>query len=127
MRTHTTWLARMALVPLALTLTLTLTPRPARAFCGFYVGGAGAKLFNNATMVVLMRDGQRTVLSMQNNYQGPPTDFAMVVPVPIVLQEENVKTLPAAISTAWTSSPPLVSSNTGSRTRAGVRRRGGSR
>ena len=46
MRTHTTWLARMALVPLALTLTLTLTPRPARAFCGFYVGGAGAKLFN---------------------------------------------------------------------------------
>ena len=97
MRTHTTWLARMALVPLALTLTLTLTPRPARAFCGFYVGGAGAKLFNNATMVVLMRDGQRTVLSMQNNYQGPPTDFAMVVPVPIVLQEENVKTLPAAI------------------------------
>ena len=45
-------------------------------------------------MVVLMRDGTRTVLSMQNNYQGPPEDFAMVVPVPVVLQKENVKTLP---------------------------------
>jgi hypothetical protein len=35
----------------------------------------------------------RTVLSMQNNYQGPPSDFALVIPVPVVLKEENVKTL----------------------------------
>ena len=69
-------------------------PREARAFCGFYVSGADAQLTNNATQVVLMRDGTRTVLSMQNNYQGPPQDFAMVVPVPVVLQKENVKTLP---------------------------------
>jgi MYXO-CTERM domain-containing protein len=65
----------------------------AQAFCGFYVSGAETKLTNNATQVVLMRDGTRTVLSMQNNYQGPPQDFAMVVPVPVVLQKENVKTL----------------------------------
>ncbi len=69
----------------------------ADAFCGFYVAGADAKLFNNATMVVMMREGTRTVLSMRNNYQGPPENFAMVVPVPIVLQQENVKTLPTAI------------------------------
>src|SRR5689334_7036824 len=75
----------------------SLTPRAADAFCGFYVAGADTKLFNNATMVVLMREGTRTVLSMQNNYQGPPENFAMVVPVPIVLREENVKTLPAEI------------------------------
>jgi hypothetical protein len=36
-------------------------------------------------MVVLMRSGTRTVLSMQNDYQGPPESFAMVVPVPAVL------------------------------------------
>ena len=69
----------------------------ADAFCGFYVAGADAKLFNNATMVVMMREGTKTVLSMQNNYQGPPENFAMVVPVPIVLKEENVKTLDATI------------------------------
>jgi hypothetical protein len=69
------------------------TAAHADAFCGFYVGGADAKLFNNATQVVLMRDGTRTVLSMANNYQGPPSNFAMVVPVPVVLQKENVKTL----------------------------------
>jgi hypothetical protein len=76
---------------------LTLLPAEARAFCGFYVAGADAKLFNNATLVVMMRDGTRTVLSMQNNYQGPPANFAMVVPVPIVLQKENVKTLPREV------------------------------
>src|SRR5271170_987397 len=69
----------------------------AGAFCGFYVSGAGGQLTNNATQVVLMRDGTRTVLSMQNNYQGPPQDFAMVIPVPVVLQKENVKTLDRAV------------------------------
>jgi hypothetical protein len=82
---------------LALSATLATAglaaPSTAHAFCGFYVGGGGAELFNNATQVVLMRQGTRTVLSMANNYQGPPTDFAMVVPVPVVLQEADVKTL----------------------------------
>ena len=72
-------------------------PSPASAFCGFYVSGADAKLYNNATQVVLMREGQRTVLSMQNNYQGPPRDFALVVPVPVVLQQGDVRTLPRAL------------------------------
>lgn len=63
------------------------------AFCGFYVGGAGQKMFNNATEVVLMRHGTTTVLAMENNYQGPPENFAMVVPVPVVVKEGQVKTL----------------------------------
>ena len=74
-------------------LIVTVSPNPASAFCGFYVAGADADLVNKATMVVMMRDQSRTVLSMQNNYEGPPEDFAMVVPVPVVLQEDNVKVL----------------------------------
>ena len=69
-------------------------PTVAQAFCGFYINGAGGEMFNNATQVVLMRQGTRTVLAMQNNYQGPPADFAMVIPVPVVLHEPDVKTLP---------------------------------
>ncbi len=88
-----TWSMKRWMWGCALALVMLLGVSSAEAFCGFYVAGADAKLFNNATMVVLMRDGQRTVLSMQNNYQGPPENFAMVVPVPVVLQEENVKTL----------------------------------
>src|SRR3982751_6023664 len=91
-RVFTTLLSAAATLAIA-----AAPPREAQAFCGFYVGGADKKLFNNATVVVLMRDGTRTVLSMQNNYQGPPESFAMVVPVPIVLQKENVKTLPREV------------------------------
>jgi hypothetical protein len=72
-------------------------PRDARAFCGFFVAGSDAKLTNNASQVVLMRKGNRTVMTMSNNYQGPPESFAMVVPVPVVLHKENVKTLPADV------------------------------
>jgi hypothetical protein len=81
----------------AVALACVGAPAVADAFCGFYVSGADASLYNNATLVVLMRDGTRTVLSMQNNYEGPPQSFAMVVPVPVVLQKENVKTLPREV------------------------------
>jgi hypothetical protein len=81
------WLAVLALC----------MPGAAQAFCGFYVTGADTSLYANATMVVLMRDGTRTVLSMQNNYQGPPEAFALVIPVPTVLKQDQVKTLPRDI------------------------------
>jgi len=34
---------------------------------------------------------------MANNYQGPPQDFAMVVPVPVVLGKKDVRVLPREI------------------------------
>src|SRR5215475_10646176 len=77
---------------LAILLALVL-PRAAHAFCGFYVAGSDQQLLNDATQVVLMRMGTRTVLAMENNYKGPPEAFAMVVPVPAVLHEGDVKTL----------------------------------
>ena len=83
----------IALTLLAGSLTLTLAPTEAEAFCGFYVSGADQEMYNNATMVVMMREGTKTVLSMRNNYEGPPEDFAMVIPVPQVLEEENVKVI----------------------------------
>ena len=83
----------MKLAP-AIALAVSLAaPVTAHAFCGFYVAGGDQQMFNDATQVVLMRKGTRTVLSMQNNYKGPPDAFAMVVPVPVVLQEADVKTL----------------------------------
>ena len=85
------------LLPSVLATAVLLEPARSDAFCGFYVSGADARLTNNATSVVWMREGTRTVLSMQNNYQGPPQDFAMVVPVPVILQEKDVKTLGKAV------------------------------
>jgi len=78
-------------------MLLSLLTSAAHAFCGFYVGGAGAELYNDATVVVMMRDRSRTILSMQNSYEGPAQDFAMVVPVPEVLDEDDVRTLPREV------------------------------
>lgn len=95
---------------LCIALTVLALPGVASAFCGFYVAGSEASLVSDATQVVLMRYGTTTVQSMQNNYTGPPEDFAMVIPVPQVLQEENVKTLPkdAFDKIDLLSSPRLV-------------------
>jgi hypothetical protein len=69
--------------------SLALTSQ-AQAFCGFYVGKADASLFNEASQVIMARDGNRTVISMLNDYKGALTEFALVVPVPTVLQREQV-------------------------------------
>jgi hypothetical protein len=60
------------------------------AFCGFYVGGADAKLFNKASQVIIARNGDRTILTMANDFQGAVKDFAMVVPVPVAIKKEQV-------------------------------------
>jgi hypothetical protein len=61
------------------------------AFCGFYVAKADAKLYNQASQVAIARSGNRTVLTMANDYQGEVKDFAIVVPVPVVLKKEQVQ------------------------------------
>src|SRR5215204_6580109 len=82
----------------------------AHAFCGFYVSGSDKKMFNDATNVVLMRSGTRTVLSMQNDYRGPLEDFAMVIPVPVVLKQSDVRVVEKAVLDRLDSlgSPRLV-------------------
>src|SRR5262249_39078151 len=59
-------------------------------FCGFYVATGDAKLFNQKSQVVLVRDGDRTVLTMGSDFKGEPKEFAMVVPVPTVLERDQI-------------------------------------
>jgi hypothetical protein len=54
------------------------------------VGRADAQLYNHASQVVMVRDGDRTVLSLMNDYQGEPKEFALVIPVPVVLQQGQI-------------------------------------
>lgn len=89
---------------------LTIIPKNALAFCGFYVGKADTSLYNKASQVIIARDGNRTVLTMANDYQGEVKDFALVVPVPVVLKEEQVNIREAKIIERLDafSSPRLV-------------------
>lgn len=62
----------------------------ASAFCGFYVAKADTDLFNQSSKVAMMRDGDRTVITMANDYQGDPSEFAMVIPVPELITRDQV-------------------------------------
>lgn len=73
-----------------LTLAAVLLAAPAQAFCGFYVGKTDQPLFNKASKVAIVRDGDRTVLTLSADYEGDLKDFAMVVPVPVLLHKEQI-------------------------------------
>jgi hypothetical protein len=83
---------------IALTLVISLAFAPsASAFCGFYVAKGDAKLFNKASQVVLVRDGDRTVMTMANDYKGDPKEFAVVIPVPTVLERSQIRVTEKAL------------------------------
>lgn len=71
--------------------------KQAAAFCGFYVAKAGTDLFNRASKVIIARHQNRTVITMANDYQGSPKEFALVVPIPYVLKKEQIHVTEAKI------------------------------
>jgi len=77
-----------------LTIAISTT---AQAFCGFYVARADTSLFNSASQVVLVRDDDRTVITMANDFQGEVEDFAVVIPVPTFIEREQINVADRAL------------------------------
>ena len=82
------------IISAALTVALSGT---AQAFCGFYVAKADTSLFNRASQVVLVRDGDRTVLTMANDFEGDVKDFAVVIPVPTFIERGQINVADKAL------------------------------
>ena len=72
-------------------LALFIALEQAQAFCGFYIAKADAKLFNNKSEVIMVRNGTKNVITMSSDFQGNLKDFAMVVPVPVILKEADIR------------------------------------
>jgi hypothetical protein len=83
MRHFTALVAALLIVALAAPAVL--------AFCGFYVAKADTKLFNQASQVVLVRHDGKTVITMANDFKGDLKEFAIVVPVPTVLEKGQIR------------------------------------
>ena len=81
---------KRALIGAAIAGLIVFTEQPLRAFCGFYVSKADTRLFNQASQVVLVRDGDRTVLTMANDFSGNPKEFAVVIPVPTRIERDQI-------------------------------------
>ena len=67
------------------------------SFCGFYVSKADGTLKNKTSQVILVRDGDKTAITMYNDFKGNTKDFAMVVPVPVVLTKDAIKVVDQGI------------------------------
>jgi hypothetical protein len=89
-------MVRRSVVCLLAALVVAASGR-AEAFCGFYVAKADTSLFNKASQVVLVRDGDRTVITMANDFKGNPREFAMVIPVPTSITREQINVASAAL------------------------------
>ncbi len=96
------------LSPWLLLCGLTLAS-PAHSFCGFYAASGSAQLFNHKSQVVLARDGDHTVMTMASDYEGDPKQFALIVPVPEVLERSQVHVgEPAAVQRIDAYSAPRL-------------------
>lgn len=75
---------------LSLLPVLAANPDPAHSFCGFYVAKADTKIFNKASQVVLARQDDKTVITMVNDFKGDPKEFAVVIPVPTLIERGQI-------------------------------------
>ncbi len=80
------------------------------SFCGIYVSKSDGTLKNKTSQVIMVRDDNRTAVTMYNDFKGDAKDFAMVVPVPVVLKKSDIKVVNNAIFKAFNdySAPRLV-------------------
>ncbi|MCA9578802.1 MAG: DUF2330 domain-containing protein [Myxococcales bacterium] len=141
---HALTLGSLLLTGLAVFLPASLLPAPVAAMCGMMVRPMPrtgpverAALPNRETVVALMREGTRTVVAFQNDYLGPAEDFALIVPVPVVLHEGDVRTLHPSVFRQvqvaaqprvvelWEQDPCPASRGTGLGLRASVAASGG--
>jgi len=61
---------------------------------------AGSELYNRSSKVIIVRDGERTIVTMANDFRGDVSEFAMVVPVPEVVTKDQIKVVDNALFTS---------------------------
>ena len=81
---------KRAMFAIGVVATIVWSTPALLGFCGFYVGKADTRLFNQASQVVLVRDGDRTVMTMVSDFNGQLKEFAIVIPVPTFLRREQI-------------------------------------
>ena len=89
---------RSWLITLSLAVLVALTGASTRAvlaFCGFFVAKVEAEMFNDRSVVAIAHQNNRTTYNLAFNYKGEPKDFALILPVPVVLKKEDVRVIDA--------------------------------
>lgn len=76
---------------------LSVNAKSVLAFCGFFVAKVDAQLFNNRSEVAIANVDNQTTYTLAFDYKGDPKEFALVLPVPVVLKKTDVKVVAASL------------------------------
>ena len=75
-------------------LALAFVAPAAHGFCGAYASSAGTDIYSSVSEVAIVRQGNRTTLTVANDVEGAAgAGFALLIPVPEVLSEDDVHVL----------------------------------
>jgi Na+-translocating ferredoxin:NAD+ oxidoreductase RnfD subunit len=97
--------------PIALLVAaLVAMPRPAEAMCGCMMRIqppkptqqqlVAQKILNESSKVAMVRDGETTIMTMSNDVISVLDEFGLIVPVPTVIQKNDVRVVEQAVFTA---------------------------
>lgn len=101
---------RLLLFAVFLVATLLPAPRSVSALCGCMVfrapraqaGSVNSGItsdpgYSPSAAVFIVRDGVKTVLTMEPAYEGPKVPISMILPVPTSIERTQVQTVPGSI------------------------------
>jgi hypothetical protein len=78
-------------------LSLLLALAPAAEACPTIAKGTPNELTYDVAKTAIVRQGTRTTFTVSINPAGTPQDFALVMPVPAVLEEDDIRVLDGSV------------------------------
>ena len=73
-----------------LIFVVSLFSQQSPGFSGVMISNNSARSLSNTSHVVLVRDAEKTVLTIASDYKGDPSEFAFVIPVPMNVVREQI-------------------------------------
>ncbi|NES92654.1 MULTISPECIES: DUF2330 domain-containing protein [Okeania] len=84
---------KLSIVGSLILVSMSIDVKKVRSFCGFFVAKVDAEMFNNRSQVAIAHQDNQTTYSLAFDYKGEPEEFALILPVPVVLKKQDVKVI----------------------------------
>ena len=84
---------KLSIVGSLILVSMSIDVKKVRSFCGFFVAKVDAEMFNNRSQVAIAHQDNQTTYSLAFDYKGEPEEFALILPVPVVLKKQDVRVI----------------------------------
>lgn len=84
---------KLSVIGSLILVSMSIDVKKVRSFCGFFVAKVDAEMFNNRSQVAIAHQENQTTYSLAFDYKGEPEEFALILPVPVVLKNQDVRVI----------------------------------